>query len=170
MIEAPPPHERPIFHCLVAFLDSKIGPVNTLASTRTVVIAEDDPGHARLIIKNLRKQGVAGEILHFQDGQELIDFFVHRKNPPGKSMGDPLVLILDIRMPKVDGHQVLRRLNADPDLRRIPVIVFTTSDNPVDRIQCLEEGCQYFIKKPTNYDSFVDAVREIKQTIETISA
>lgn len=81
-----------------------------------IVIAEDDEGHANLIMRNLKRVGVANTILHFKDGQETLDFLFRRGDGPHRQIGTPYLLLLDIRMPKVDGTEVLRQIKQDSEL------------------------------------------------------
>jgi CheY-like chemotaxis protein len=93
--------------------------------TPTILIVDDDEGHAILIRENLESAGLNNPIKHFHDGQAVLDFFASRR---GQTQGSYLVL-LDIRMPKLDGIEVLRRLKADPELSKLPVIMLTTTDD-----------------------------------------
>ena len=87
-----------------------------------IVIAEDDEGHATLIRRNLKRAGVSNDIVHFKDGQETLDYFFKKDKDLSRESGIPLLLLLDIKMPKVDGVEVLRQLKEDAELRKIPVI------------------------------------------------
>src|SRR5207253_11516000 len=94
-----------------------------------ILMAEDDEGHANLIQRNLKRAGVKNEIFHVKDGQEALDF-IHRRGPyAGQPLQGPLLVLLDINMPKIDGVEVLRTLKSDADTARIPVIVLTTTDD-----------------------------------------
>lgn len=124
-----------------------------------ILVTEDDPGHANLIRKNLRRGGVRNEIRHFQDGQDILDFFFEDTGPEKFDGQTGYVLFLDIRMPKVDGIDVLRRLKGDERLRKIPVIILTTTDDPREIDRCYELGCNQYITKPLDYEKFVEAVK-----------
>lgn len=126
-----------------------------------ILIAEDDEGHATLIRKNLARSGITNEMIHFKDGQETLDFLLHRGKGQARKSGVPYLLLLDIRMPKVDGVEVLRQLKQDSELRKLPVIMVTTTDNPVEVDRCHEIGCSNYISKPVDYDKFVDAIRQL---------
>jgi CheY-like chemotaxis protein len=127
----------------------------------TILIAEDDDGHAALIRKNLQRAGIHNEILRFTDGQEVLDFLFAEGEGPHRQHGAPYVLLLDIRMPKVDGIEVLRRIKADPELCKLPVIMLTTTDDPREIEKCHEMGCSSYITKPIIYDNFVHAIRQL---------
>ncbi|NLD92144.1 MAG: response regulator [Fibrobacter sp.] len=126
-----------------------------------ILIAEDDDGHAELIKKNLVRAGIANTILHFRDGEEVINYLFKRGDGPYRNNGDSFVLLLDIRMPKMDGTMVLAEIKADPELRKIPVIMITTTDDPRDVEKCHSIGCSNYITKPIEYDAFVNAIRQL---------
>ncbi|MBU0965097.1 MAG: response regulator [Proteobacteria bacterium] len=126
-----------------------------------IIIAEDDEGHAALIKKNLRRAGIENKIIRFADGQQVLDFLFLKGDGPHRQSGDSFLLLLDIRMPKVDGVEVLRQLKADQELRKIPVIMLTTTDDPREVDHCHQLGCSNYITKPVDYDKFVTAVRQL---------
>ena len=111
----------------------------------TILIAEDDSGHAALIRRNLERAGVHNPFLQLKDGQETLDFLFHERDRCRREGQQSYLLILDIRMPKMDGLEVLERIKADPDLARVPVIVVTTTDDPVDVAKCRALGCRDYI-------------------------
>lgn len=126
-----------------------------------ILIAEDDEGHAGLIRKNLARAGIVNKILHFKDGQQTLDFLMRTGRGPGRESGRSYVLLLDIRMPKLDGAEVLALVKADPELRKIPVIMITTTDDPREVDRCHALGCNNYITKPIEYEDFVYAIRQL---------
>ena len=126
-----------------------------------ILIADDDAGHARLIEKNLNRAGLLNKILRFEDGQQILDFLFGRGDGPKRSSDAAYFILLDIRMPKVDGVEVLRQLKADPELRKIPVSMLTTTDDPREVERCHALGCNNYIVKPVDYDKFSDAIRQL---------
>jgi len=126
-----------------------------------ILIADDDPGHARLIEKNLSRAGLVNSIVRFEDGQQILDFLFGRGDGPRPSADTSYLVLLDIRMPKVDGVEVLRQLKADPELRKIPVSMLTTTDDPREVERCHALGCNNYIVKPVDYDKFSDAIRQL---------
>lgn len=126
-----------------------------------ILIAEDDEGHAGLIRKNLARAGISNPIEHFVDGQEILDFLFRRGDGPHRKENGAYIVLLDIRMPKVDGTEVLRRIKEDSELRKIPVIMLTTTDDPREVERCHALGCSSYIAKPVEYDAFVNAVRQL---------
>jgi CheY-like chemotaxis protein len=124
-----------------------------------ILIAEDDEGHASLIKKNLRRSGITNRIIHFKDGQEVLDFLFGSGEGPHCEPGIAYLMLLDIRMPRVSGVEVLEKVKSDPELCKIPVIMLTTSDNPEEIERCHLRGCSNYITKPVEYDEFVKAVK-----------
>jgi CheY-like chemotaxis protein len=126
-----------------------------------ILIVEDDEGHAILIRQNLEAAGLSNQMKHFRDGQAVLDFF-YKSSEPRASMPEHMYLVLlDIRMPKVDGIEVLRRLKSDPELRKLPVIMLTTTDDVREVERCHQLGCNVYIQKPVDYDRFADAIRRL---------
>lgn len=126
-----------------------------------ILITEDDEGHAQLIQRNLIRAGIANPMQHFRNGQEVLDFLFRDGNGPHRRSGKAYLLILDIRMPKVDGVEVLRRIKADENLKKMPIIMLTTTDDPREVELCHELGCSHYIAKPVDYDRFVESIRNL---------
>ena len=126
-----------------------------------ILIADDDAGHARLIDKNLRRAGLSNSILRFEDGQQILDFLLQRGEGPKRTSDTSYLLLLDIRMPKVDGVEVLRQLKADSELRKIPVSMLTTTDDPREVERCHALGCNNYIVKPVDYEKFSEAINNL---------
>jgi CheY-like chemotaxis protein len=133
-------------------------------TTREVVIliAEDDDGHARLIEKNLSRVGLHNKILRFSDGQQILDFFLDPGAAPQSYTPETAyLLLLDIRMPKIDGIEVLRQIKAHPDLKKVPVIMLTTTDEPREVERCHALGCSNYVVKPVDYEKFAEAINRM---------
>jgi CheY-like chemotaxis protein len=137
--------------------------MKTASMTKEVVIliADDDPGHTRLIEKNLQRAGLRNSILRFENGQDILDFLLCRGEGPKRASDTSYMLLLDIRMPKVDGVEVLRQLKADPELRTLPVSMLTTTDDPREVARCHQLGCNNYIVKPVGYEKFADAIQQL---------
>jgi len=133
----------------------------------TIVLAEDDDGHAKLIKKNLRRGSFKNPIIHLKDGQEAMNFFFGNGRGPRMEEGMRYILLLDIRMPKVDGVEVLRKIREDEKLRRTPVFMVTTTDNPVEVERCMSLGCNDYITKFTDYMNFSRRIMELGKTLKT---
>jgi len=126
-----------------------------------ILLVEDDEGHAYLIRQNLQEAGVRNRIVHVPNGREALDFIHRRGAYAGRAAGGPLLVLLDINMPLVDGIEVLRQLKADPTTDQFPVIVLTTTDDPREVRRCYELGCNCYVLKPVDYERFVEAVRRL---------
>jgi CheY-like chemotaxis protein len=126
-----------------------------------ILIAEDDDGHATLIERNLRRANLLNEIIRFKDGQEALDFLFENGKGPHRKHDTAYLLLLDIRMPKVDGIEVLRRVKEDKGLKKLPIIMITTTDDPREVDKCHELGCSNYVTKPIEYEKFIEAVRQL---------
>ncbi len=126
-----------------------------------ILIAEDDAGHFELVKRNLWLSCVENEILQFKNGQEILDFLFKRGNGVKRKENGSYVLLLDIRMPKVDGGEVLQQIKRDEELRKIPVIMLTTTgeEDEIDRFY--EMGCGFYMVKPVDYRKFMKAVESL---------
>jgi CheY-like chemotaxis protein len=126
-----------------------------------IFIVEDDDGHATLVERNLHRAGVLNPITRFHDGQEILDYFFVDGKVNVDVRGNAYMLLLDIRMPKVDGFEVLEKIKSDELLKRIPVIMLTTTDDPRDIERCHDLGCSNYVIKPVDYDKFILAVKNL---------
>ena len=126
----------------------------------TILLVEDDPGHARLIEKNLRRASITNEIVLASDGQAAIDYLFGAGKPAGDQHPSLLVL-LDLNLPVVDGYQVLRRMKGDERTKHIPVVVLTTTDDTREVSRCYELGCNVYVTKPVEYEQFSEAIRKL---------
>ncbi len=134
-----------------------------MSATREVVIlvAEDDDGHARLIEKNLTRAGLHNRIERFSNGQAVLDFLFQRGPGRHRATETPYLLLLDLRLPQVDGVEVLRAIKQDGELRKVPVIMLTTTDDPREVERCHAIGCASYIVKPVDYDKFAEAIKSL---------
>ena len=127
----------------------------------TIILAEDDDGQASLVERNLERAGFLNGFLRVRDGQELLDCLFTKKCAGGAVLSDQVVILLDINMPRIDGIEALRQIKAHPETQRVPVIMLTTTDDPREINRCYELGCNVYITKPVEYDSFIEAVRRL---------
>ena len=126
-----------------------------------VLIVEDDDGHARLIEKNLRRASIENEMLRFTDGQQILDFLFRRGEGRKREQYTSYLLLLDIRIPKMDGIEVLRQVKQDEELRKVPVIMLTTMDDPREVEVCHDLGCSNYIVKPVHFDKFAEVLSRL---------
>ncbi|HJT76051.1 MAG TPA: response regulator [Gemmataceae bacterium] len=134
-----------------------------------ILMAEDDEGHASLVQRNLRRAGIANEVVHATDGQQALDYVRREGAYAGRGPNGPLLLLLDIKMPRVDGVEVLRQIKADERTARIPVIMLTTTDDPREVQRCYELGCSIYITKPVEYEPFVEAVKRLGLFLQVVN-
>jgi CheY-like chemotaxis protein len=126
-----------------------------------ILIAEDDDGHARLIEKNLSRAGLHNPIERFANGQQILDFLWARGPGRHRSTEASYLLLLDIRMPQIDGIEVLRQVKQDAELRKLPIIMLTTTDDPREVERCHALGCSTYIVKPVVYEKFAEAINRM---------
>jgi CheY-like chemotaxis protein len=127
----------------------------------TILLAEDDLGHARLIEKNLRRANIANNIVRVTDGQAAVDYLFAEENLKARGQSMPVLVLLDLNMPILDGYQVLKIMKANERTKRIPVVILTTTDDPREVTKCYELGCNIYITKPVDYDNFTEAIRKL---------
>ena len=127
----------------------------------TILLVEDDPGHARLIEKNLRRANVTNRIDRVADGQQAVDYLFCEGEYAERQHSSSLLVLLDLNMPVLDGYQVLERMKSDERTKRIPVIILTTTDDAREVARCYELGCNVYITKPVDYDQFTEAMRKL---------
>ncbi|HAN05981.1 MAG TPA: hypothetical protein DCW72_10075 [Elusimicrobia bacterium] len=123
----------------------------------TILMAEDDDGHARLVEERFESVGVKNPIVRFRDGAEA---WAYLTGPELRNGGEYL-LLLDIRMPGLDGIEILRRIKGDPRLRTIPVIMLTTTDDPKEVEACYSYGCNSYLTKPVEFDKFAEVIKRL---------
>jgi CheY-like chemotaxis protein len=133
-----------------------------------IVLVEDDDGHASLVERNLKRAGLANGMLRLKDGQEALDYVQCKGAYSGQALAHPMLLLLDIKMPRVDGIEVLRQLKADPKTAVVPVIMLTTTDDPREIQRCYELGCSVYITKPVDYQAFVEAINRLGLFLQVV--
>ena len=136
--------------------------VNNNANSVVILLVEDDPGHALLVEKNLRRSNIMNDIIMLSDGQKALDYLFNEGEyaelkPPPLS----ILILLDLNLPVLDGYQVLKRLKADERTRRVPIIILTSTDDPREVARCYELGCNIYVTKPVAYDKFSDAIQKL---------
>jgi CheY-like chemotaxis protein len=133
------------------------------AHSLTILLAEDDDGHATLVRRNLQRSGVSAHAVHVRDGQELLDYLYRRNGGRDRTPHDALLILLDLNMPRLGGIDVLDRLKADDNLAHIPVFVLTTTDNPVELDRCYVHGAATCLVKPVDYGAFNEMIRRLAE-------
>ena len=125
----------------------------------SIVMIEDDEGHARLIEKNIRRAGITNDIRHFADGTSALHHLFD--DPAGPALNGPAMVLLDLNLPDMSGTTILEKIKSDERLHRTPVVVLTTTDDKVEIQRCYDLGCNVYITKPVDYDSFAGAIRQL---------
>jgi CheY-like chemotaxis protein len=135
-----------------------------------ILFAEDDEGHATLVQRNLRRAGIAGEIIHVKDGQEALDYLHGKRAAPEPGQQDAMIMLLDINMPRINGVDVLREVKRDPATAALPVIMLTTTDDSNEVRRCYQLGCSAYLTKPVQYSEFVEAIKRLGMFLGIVKA
>jgi len=125
----------------------------------TILMAEDDDGHAMLVRERFESVGVNNPVIRFRDGTETWNFLSGAAS--GLETGNSYLLLLDIRMPGLDGIELLRRVKNDPRLKNMPVIMLTTTDDPKEVATCYELGCNNYLVKPVEFEKFAEVIKRL---------
>jgi CheY-like chemotaxis protein len=129
---------------------------------KIILLAEDNPDDVALTLRALKKSNILNEVVVAQDGVEALDYLFGTGKHAGRDTRVvPQLILLDLKMPKMDGLEVLQRLRADARTKLLPVVVLTTSSEDKDRIESYKLGANSYIRKPVDFDQFVDAVRQL---------
>jgi CheY-like chemotaxis protein len=132
-----------------------------MAELKRILLAEDDPHDVELTLAALEEHKVVNQVEVVTDGQEALDYLFREGIYADRPMGGLAAVLLDIKMPKVDGIEVLRRIKADPILRRVPVVMLTSSREQSDLIRSYDLGVNAYVVKPLDFHAFVDAVKDV---------
>ena len=127
----------------------------------TILLVEDDPGHARLIEKNLQRSKITNDVITVGDGQQALDYLFSRGEYDGNERASPLLVLLDLNLPVLDGYHVLQYMKGDEQTKHIPVIILTTTDDLREVSRCYELGCSVYITKPVDYEKFSEAIHKL---------
>ncbi len=131
-------------------------------SRKTLLLVEDNPDDEMLTIRALKKHNLANEIVVARDGQEALDYLFREGEYAGTPLAEyPQVILLDLKLPKVDGLQVLERIRADARTRHIPVVVLTSSNEERDLVRSYDLGANSYVRKPVDFEQFVEAARQL---------
>ncbi len=141
----------------------------TIEQSVTILLVEDDLGHARLIEKNLRRSNIKNPIIHVDNGQKALDYLFCEGEFDGSMHPDFLLVLLDLNIPIVDGYHVLERMKSDDKLKRIPVVILTTTEDTREVSKCYELGCNVYVTKPVDYDKFSEAIRSLGLFLSVIT-
>lgn len=127
----------------------------------TIVMIEDDEGHARLIEKNVRRAGVNNEIVPFTLGAKALDFILGESRDGLVSKDRYLLVLLDLNLPDMSGINILEQIKSNEYTRRLPVVVLTTTDDEIEIQKCYDLGANVYITKPVDYEGFANAIKNL---------
>ncbi len=133
-----------------------------------ILIAEDDDGHAELIKEGLEESGVCNKMIRFSNGEEVWQFLTRTGDGEARDKNKGYLLLLDINMPGMDGIEVLRRMKAGEELKMIPVMMLTTTDDPREIQQCYELGCSAYINKPVEFSKFAVTLKRLGLFVQIV--
>lgn len=135
-----------------------------------ILIAEDDPGHAELIQDGLVDSGICNKIIRFANGEEVWNFLSGHasKDKEARDHSNNYLLLLDIRMPKMDGLEVLKRIKDSAELKEIPVMMLTTTDDPREVEECYKLGCNMYITKPVDFAKFAETLKRLGLFVQIV--
>lgn len=129
---------------------------------KTLLLVEDNPDDEALTLRALRKHNLANEIVVARDGQEALDYLFGEGDFKGRDSSElPQVILLDLKLPKLDGLQVLERLRANPQTRHVPVVVLTSSNEEQDMLRSYDLGANSYVRKPVDFEQFLEAARQL---------
>ena len=127
----------------------------------TIIMIEDDEGHARLIEKNIRRAGVSNEIVPFVNGTDALRYLLGANGSGEASAGRQLLVLLDLNLPDMTGVDILEKVKNNVHTKRSPVVVLTTTDDEREIQRCYDLGANVYITKPVDYDGFANAIRQL---------
>lgn len=131
-----------------------------------IVMVEDDHGHAKLIEKNIRRANISNDIVHFDSGQPALDYLFSEE----VRANGPMLILLDLNLPDMQGTDILAEVKKDERLKRAPVVVLTTTDDKTEIQRCYDLGCNVYITKPVDYESFAGAIRQLGLFLSVMQA
>jgi len=132
-----------------------------MTELKRILVAEDNANDLELTLMALQEHGLANEVVAVRDGAEALDYLYCRGQFMGRARGNPGVVLLDIKMPKVSGIDVLRQVKSDPGLRTIPIVMLTSSREEADVFKSYDLGVNAYVVKPVEFTEFISAVREL---------
>ena len=132
-----------------------------MPTLKRILLVEDSPRDAEMALDALAAYNLANDVCHVRDGAEALDYLFRRGEFAGRVEGQPVVVLLDLKMPKVDGLEVLRQIKGDPTLKLIPVVVMTSSREEQDLVKSYQLGVNGYVVKPVKFLEFVEAVKQV---------
>jgi CheY-like chemotaxis protein len=128
---------------------------------KPILLVEDNPKDLELTLVALERGRLANDVIVARDGAEALDYLYHRGSHAGRQNGHPAFILLDLKLPKVDGLQVLEVIKKDPELRQVPVVMLTSSREEQDLLRSYRMGVNAYVVKPVGFQEFIEAVQEV---------
>jgi CheY-like chemotaxis protein len=132
-----------------------------MTELKHILLVEDNPHDVELTLEGLAEYNLANAIQVVVDGEEALDYLYYKGKFAGRINNNPVVIILDLKLPKIDGIEVLRQIKSDENLRRIPVVVLTSSNEESDKVKSYKHGVNAYVVKPISFHEFTNSVREL---------
>ena len=133
-----------------------------MLSNKKILLVEDNPDDVELTLRAFKKNNIMNEVVVKRDGAEALDFFFGKDGVAGKgNNGLPVVILLDLKLPKIDGLEVLKKLRADERTKLVPIVILTSSKEQSDIVNGYNLGCNSYIRKPVDFNQFADAVKQV---------
>ena len=126
-----------------------------------ILLVEDNPNDVELTLEGLSEYNLANDVQVVRDGEEALDYIYYRGKFAGRISNNPVVVLLDLKLPKIDGIEVLRQIKSDEKLRLVPVVILTSSNEESDKVKSYKLGVNAYVVKPINFHEFTDAIREL---------
>jgi DNA-binding response OmpR family regulator len=135
--------------------------METMNKLARILMVEDDPKDVELTLTALDEYNLANEVIVTRDGEQALDYLYYRGEYKTRSSGNPAVMLLDLKLPKVDGLEVLKQIKSDGELKMIPVVVLTSSKEEKDMVASYQLGVNAYVVKPVDFHEFVNAIKEL---------
>lgn len=132
-----------------------------MSTLRSILLVEDNPNDIELTLTALNEAHLVNEVFVANDGEQALDYLLRRKNHKDRPAGQPAVILLDLKMPKVDGHEVLRQIRSVPELHLIPTVILTSSREERDLLESYDNGANSYVVKPVDFEEFVTAIGKL---------
>ena len=134
---------------------------------RSILLVEDNPADVTLTLRALKRSNIANQLVVARDGVEALDYLFGTGAHAGRDINDlPVVVLLDLKLPKVDGIEVLRRVRGNSVTKFLPVVVLTSSKEPSDLTACYELACNSYVRKPVDFNQFAEAVKQLEEAAQ----
>ena len=129
---------------------------------KIILLVEDNPADVTLTLRAMKRSNIANEMVVARDGVEAMDYLFGTGQYAGRDVAElPVVVLLDLKLPKIDGIEVLRRIRANPVTKPLPVVVLTSSREPSDLTACYDLACNSYVRKPVDFNQFAEAVKQL---------